>query len=78
MKQVLVKRVIFFGLLLLMGIGSKAQISNIPEALKIKLQGKTTLPAIMKEVDDYYANEGRNDHGNEVEEGESSYLLYRN
>ena len=77
MKQVLVKRVILFGLFLLIGIGLKAQINNIPQALKIKLQGKTTLPAIMKEVEDYYANEGRNEHGNEVEEGENSYQHWK-
>lgn len=77
MKQVLLKRVFLFGLLLLMGIGLEAQITDIPDALKIKLQGKTKLAAIMKEVEDYYANAGRNEHGNEAAEGESSYQHWK-
>jgi photosystem II stability/assembly factor-like uncharacterized protein len=77
MKQILLNLIILFVVFLLTGIGIKAQVKDIPQALKIKLQGKTKLSDIMIEVDYYYTNQGKKDNGKEVEEGESSYQHWK-
>ncbi len=76
MKKYIIKRVMLFSILIFVLTKADAQIKNIPEALKTKLVGKTKLPDIMKEVEAYYAKEGKNDKS-DFEEGESSYQHWK-
>lgn len=76
MKNYLIKRVMLF-LLLLIGAGTiQAQIKNIPDALKRRLEGKTKLADIMIQVEDYYDHEGLADKRKYNEE-ESGYQHWK-
>jgi hypothetical protein len=67
MKTLLIRGVFFLLFLSFHAIAAAQR--NIPDALKAKLEGKTKLPEIMKEVDEYYTvGEGKNETGSGEEE----------
>jgi hypothetical protein len=80
------KKISFTGLLfllfLVMHLATIAQPKFIPDALKTKLQGKTKLPDIMKEVDAYYDEQQNsatnpNKNGPKLEEEGKAYTHWK-
>jgi photosystem II stability/assembly factor-like uncharacterized protein len=74
MKTLLIKGVFCLLFLFLYNTGTAQK--NIPDALKRKLAGKTKLPEIMKEVDEYYANEGKAEINTDNDEDEDEANAY--
>ena len=66
-------------IILLLCFAIKDAESQVPNSLKLRIEGKTKLTDIMREVEDFYKNEDadRKTNNNEGEEFESDYLRWK-
>lgn len=77
MRNTVIKKVVLLILVICSASGLQAQVKDIPDLLKTRLVGKTTLSSIMQVVENYYANEGKNEKQDGNDEGETDYQHWK-